>query len=41
MFSLSNQLLVPCEEDIVYFTEEIQNGLEGILQWSHMKVKKT
>lgn len=32
MFSLSNQLLIPCKADIVYFTEEIQNGLEGILQ---------
>lgn len=40
MFSLSNQLLIPCKADIVYFTEEIQNVLEGILQWNHTEVKK-
>lgn len=40
MFSLSNQLLIPCKGDIVYFTEEVQNRLEGILQWNHMEVKK-
>lgn len=40
MFSLSNQLLIPRKADIVYFTDEIQSGLEGILQWNHMEVKK-